>query len=766
VEFKDFFSRPVEIYKNAWSVSGSLDVKFSPWRLWMQNPRISNRLNNFRNFRGKLHVKIVINGNAFYWGMAMMSYMPYTASAPFYYTDATWAGDKMTASQRQHIMIDPNLSQGGEMVLPFFWPEDCFDLVSGNPNDLGEMWLFSINVLQNATSSKAVDFHVYAWCEDVYLASPCQLPMQGLAAQAGEVKDEYAAGPISRPASVISSIAGKLTSVPGLGPFALASQIGANAVSNIAQLFGYCKPRQVNDPTRMVIGNAVELACIDSQDTAVTLGFTAKREVTLDPRTAGLSDVDELSFKHLASIESLFLDNVSWAQANNTGDALVSFPVNPYCQRILARPVPTSTAVHVLTPSAFVARPFNRWRGTMRVRIQIVANAFHKGRLLVSWDLGQPVLPTQPQVVRSQIIDLAECRDCSIDIGWGSFRPYLNAPDLFNNRYTYAGVFNTSSSFTDNGVVTITVLNELTSSQGSSEAIFINIWTSFPELEMMAPDSDGFNTFTPFPYDTTGLLESEPPDLKEDVLIAQTGQVEPLDGQTDINGPEGTDIIDTVGGSLPLATAAFAHGDPVTSFRSCLKRYCLEEVMQMDQAAGFEWAYVSKTRTMYPIYRGPLTGELDGDQWKGPLTLYAYVASAFAGWRGGIRYKFIPLSGGITINYWVNRQPAAARSNSGGTYNDGKALFAFEDESWSGMAMTNAATGRTLEVEMPWYGNRWADTFLSPATISQSLAYSVRAILPGNIATDLVRYVAVADDFNLFMFRGAPQISWWPDPPI
>jgi len=697
-----------------------------------------------------------------------MSYMPYTAMAPFYYTDAVWMGDKITASQRQHVLIDPNVSQGGEMVLPFFWYNDCFDLISGNPNGLGEMWLYSINTLLNPSSTKAIDYHIYAWCEDVYLASPAQLPMQGLAAQVGEVQDEYAKGPISKPAAVISTIAGKLTGVPGIGPFALASQIGANAVSNIAQLFGYCKPRVVTDPGRMVIANAVELACTDSQDTAVTLAMNSKREVTLDPRVSGLADVDELSFKHLASIESLWLDNIVWYQSTPVDAPLVSFPVNPYCQRILARTVPVSSSVHVMTPSAFVARPFGRWRGTMRVRIQIVANSFHKGRLLVSWDLGQPISPAQPQVVRSQIIDLAECRDCSIDIGWGSFRPYLTKPDLFTNRYTFGGLFNTSSSFTDNGVVTISVLNELMSSAGDSEAVYVNVWTSFPELEVFAPDSEGINLFTPFPYDTTEELSKplKTVDKNEDSLIAQAGQVEPIDGQTDFNSPEGTNVIDKVGGEIPIEAAAFAHGDPITSFRTCLKRYCLEELMQFDQAAGFEWAYVSKDRTMYPIYRGPLTGELDGNQWKGPLSLHAYVSSAFAGWRGGMRYKFIPLSGGITINYWVSRLPDAVRGNFSNTYNDGKALFAYEDESWSGMAMTNAATGRTLEVELPFYGNRWADTFLAPTTISQSLAYSVKAILPGNIATDLLRFVAVADDFNLFMFRGAPQLSWYPDPPL
>lgn len=756
--FANFFSRPVKIDEVVWGVGGSMDFLTNPWTKWMQNPRIANRLSNYKCFQGNLKLRMTINGNAFYWGSAIMSYFPYNRNSPFYYTTQTFRGDRMNGTQRNHIVVDATASQGGELSLPFFWHRDSFDLVNDNPNELGSLWLYSLTPLwHGGGSTNPIDIQIYAWCEDVKLYSPTQFNVQGLLPQAGTVDDEYADGPISKPAAIIEKVAGKMASVPGIGPWALASQVGARAVGEIAKMFGYCKPRLVTDATRVVVNNATDLATIDSLDTAVGLGFNAKREVTVDPRPTGLAGVDELSFSHLAGIESLWIDAVPWQLSDDTNKFLVSFPVNPYCISVQNRTFPVSDSVTSMVPCGFVARPFEYWRGTMRVRIQVVGNSFHKGRLICTWDQTQPLGAVETQVTRSQIVDIGDCRDFSFDIGWGAPDPYLQVPDVGIERFSIGSAFNTSNSATDNGVFSVVVLNKLVTSGATTDPVYINVWVSMEDIEVFSPVTRHISQYTPYPYDppVAARLEEEKP-MKPQVGEVNVGDV----NQSDSGQPTGAPVVDSMGGDIPPHTSMFAHGDPVDSFRTALKRFTLEELMTRVQSGS--WAWVTMERTCHPMIRGPIVNGIDGDAVNTNLSLYAYVSLAFAAWRGGVRYKFIPANQD-SHNYTVSRKPNTAVNNGATTIANPRGLAVFTDDSWSGSTITNAAMGNTTEVEIPFYANkRFEDVYLAPAVNSISNGYAVQAIDPAQVDLHLYKYVAVADDFNLFMFRGCPQLVLWP----
>ena len=66
VGYQEFFKRPVEIFTRDWNVDSNLNEQINPLDRWMKDPRIANRLSNFRNFSGKLNLKFMINGNGFY----------------------------------------------------------------------------------------------------------------------------------------------------------------------------------------------------------------------------------------------------------------------------------------------------------------------------------------------------------------------------------------------------------------------------------------------------------------------------------------------------------------------------------------------------------------------------------------------------------------------------------------------------------------------------------------------------------------------------
>jgi hypothetical protein len=780
ISHADFFKRPVKIRTISWQVNQNLNDSFDPYLFWSGNPAISNRLNHFRNFRGDLKIKVVVNGNAFFWGLGISSWYPqggWTGTPPWHFKDPDVDGDIMLASQRQHILLDATSSQGGEMTIPFFYASDNADLNTGGMGNVGDLWTTSVTPLKHPTSSNPLTISIYAWCENVVLSAPTQTNWPGLNAQAGEHKtkehpDEYAKGPISKPAAAVAKAAGMMKGVPIIGKYALATQEAAKTVGKIASWFGYCKPRVVSDTMRVNLNQGLELATIDTQDTSVSLAFNAKRELTIDPAIAHGGSEDELSFEALASRPSILARAIEWLPQTATDFPIISFPVTPalwYKER--RSTLPSNSEIVTLTPSAFVAVPFRFWRGTMKVRVQVVASSFHKGRLLVSWDAHQPISPVATETVRSQVMDIAETRDFTFEVGWtaptaGLIRDSLAGTD---STYTVGNVY-TMSPGQHNGIITISIMNTLTQSQETTEPVYINVWTSFSNLEVWCPDSNGFNLYTPFQDAPTNL-------------VAQAGEVNAADiEQEDPNPPVEVDADDAMGGDIELAEASFLHGDPISSFRTCLKRYTLEEVIPMTYppvTAPDEYSYADHTRPMKPLYRGPQSAAISYDpltnatKWDGPLTLLAYVSQCFTGFRGGLRYKFIPDCGTSNTQIatvhentpvTVCRTPYSAGGAFQGTYSTLQELYTYQDNSWSGEVMSNQVNKHVMEVELPWYSRSRFEPVYTTQTYPTGNDYRIQSVrygVEGGMKRHFRKYVAGADDFTLVGFRGAPQMALW-----
>jgi hypothetical protein len=769
VEFKNFFLRPVRITSVNWPVNGTLDVPIRPWRDWFQNPRISNRLNNYRCFRGDLKIKVIVNGNAFYWGMAMLSYFArgdLVSNETTVISDINFPGDISRASSRQHILIDPTLSQGGEMTLPFFHYWDNFDLTNGNQEQIGTMWLSQISPLHHPSNTEPVNIKIYAWCENVVLSGPTQVDMAGLVAQAGE--DEYSNGPISKPAAKAAEMASMMENIPVIGKYASVAKVGTEAVAKIASKFGYCKPRVVADTNRVTMNLAQELATTDALDTAVGLSFNAKRDITIDPVTTGMGDTDELSFKYLASRPAILAQNIPWNYTDTTDDVLASFRVTPSQYIYGDRVLPPVNGIITFLPCSFVSTPFSYWRGTMRLRLQIVASSFHKGRIQVSWDTRQSLSPVESQVVRSQIVDIAETRDVTFDIGWGNPAPGLRTVGVPPANNTFAIGSNLTAGLNDdNGMISVTVLNKLTMSSATSDPVYINAWVSFPDLEVWGPDSDHFNTLSIYQNNAITLREDE--EEEDGVLKAQAGDVTGADiTQEDANPPGEMPPDNYIGGTPAPEPAAFMHADPIDSFRTCIKRYCWQEMIELPFIKGADpFVYTEVRRGRWPLYRGHVTGgESGGNTFNGPTTIQAYVAQCYAGMRGGVRVKVINAHEPFVVsgNAHAQVQLCAARAPGAvsGTFSvtgvkDG--LVSFEDDSWSGMTQTNPSSGRVLDIELPYYSNTRMVTNNATPQGATPWSYKIYGITSADQYALLNIYTAAADDFNMFGFKGAPQMK-------
>lgn len=452
-----FFSRPIKIATVDWDPQTITHVVIDPWTRFMSDSRISNRLAHFKNFKANMRVKLMYNGNPFYYGKMAVSYIPFSGS-----DHITKVGPELrhfiTGSQRPHVFLDASDSQSGELYLPFIYDEYFVDIPSNDYSKLGRLVFHDITGLRHAKDEPflPVRISVFAYLEDTQLHVPTSHKPSGLLPQ-GTLEDVKFSSKMQQ----VSDMASTMTKIPGIGPLATAATIAASASSKIAQTFGYSRPT-VTAPTPVITKLSNSLAVTNTVDFSHPLSFNVTRQTVAD------ASEDEMILSHLAQ-KSSFVRQTFWAPDHPPDYHLMSVRITP-CQFY------KEAGEYHMTPSAWVAEPFQYWKGSMEVRLQIVASNYHRGRLKVVWDpVSLPGQAPREHLAYSQIIDLADKRDFVFKIGWGQTTPYRLVGSILGEESTSLLPYVSRTEF-DNGTLAIYVLNELTT-PGSIQPIAINVFT-------------------------------------------------------------------------------------------------------------------------------------------------------------------------------------------------------------------------------------------------------------------------------------------------
>jgi len=779
----EFFSRPVRIHTVTWTPGSSVYDYIDPWTLFFTNPRVVNRVNNYNLLRCKLHVKVVLNGNGFYFGRSMVSYLPRPGEiSGFPLPRALVSADKVQMSQLPHIYLDPTTSQGGELVLPFFCPDNALSVPLAGWTQMGVLITTDLALLQHANGGTgSITISYFAWAEDVTLSIPTSAPCGAIVPQMG---DEYGTTPISKPAFAIARAAGALAKIPSIAPYAKATEMAANATGSIAAIFGYARPTQ-EEPSRTVKPEFVGvLANTNTPDNATKLTLDCKQEVTVDPRVVGLSDADELSILSLSQRESL-LGAFGWSGSSAIDSVLYSKYVTPMSFATASSGL--SLEYH-LTPCAFAALPFKYWRGTMKFRFQVVASAFHKGRLKIVYDpyLLQSGSVGEYNVNYSHICDLAGERDFTLEIGWGQIKSWLPVTSLPNTLYP-SGLPNAllttpAPNAGANGLFSVIVVNELTTSNNVNPSVQINVFVSTSnDFEVCVPYCDNIASLSWAP----GIYSGGSPGIVQKMEPQMGDAADPVDTNTE-SIPTDMSPVDTLAPNLPIDhTLDVYFGDPVVSFRQCLKRYEFSRTWQPVYDGSGAPLVFRFTNPDIPLYSGAVGGAIDAAvadsgavvAWNYvKFTLLNYLLPAYAARRGGIRWKYhltgisnIPASLSVTkASEGVGR---GYGTDNGVAWSDGQyfvqAQFNHNENphTWCATHVTDVLNNPVLEVELPYYLNgRFYACRDSNMTSSGRFSTSyhtlvVHCTVDGGSSNPAIQsYVSVAEDFNLYFFCGVPPI--------
>jgi hypothetical protein len=692
----NFLSRPVNIYSYTWAETESPGGthQFLPWTLFFSDSRIKEKLQRFAFLQCTLKLKIVINASPFYYGANLLSYQPLHLFSPSTIAYLSLDGQVSLRSQRPHLWIYPQNNVAGEMTLPYLnyrnWTRT---IVADDFDQLGQCTFQNVTSLQsaNGATGTGVTITVFAWAEDVNVTGPT------LGAVMAQGADEY--GTVSKPSSMIASIASRLTSIPVIGPFALATQIGASAISSIAHIFGYTNVPNIKDVESINIKPFHNFADTSISFPINKLTMDAKNELSISQAVAGIPDtIDPLNIQDFCSREA-YLATVPWTDQDAADHPLFYMDVAPSCCNSIV--VNSSDTAIYPTPAAYVAANFRQWRGDLVIRVHCAASRFHKGRFRLIYD---PFGDASTNIVNTAnsysgcintIIDLTEDTNVEFKIPYSQATYYQNVPDfgVVNHQISNTPTFTRDIS-KHNGAFMIRAVTQLTAPVAST-TINLLISVKWENMEFANPVSqvcsDRAFSFKPaqagIEYDSMSIKQS-----------AAT------------NGSDNNNM------------NCIVFGETIVTIRQLIKRMNYLKSYDASVAPNFGAHYIL-TMGRYPPTFGYDSNGVDsavglvttGSNFAfnydlmSPLT---WFTPCFIGQRGSINYAINAgsLNGNSNAEIYVCRNPIPSSITN--TYQQTNPTISslskysewssrYYSNSSSGCSITNGITNNAMEFQMP-----------------------------------------------------------------
>lgn len=775
----NFLSRPTLIDTSTWTTSDATGTGFNykPWARFLENPAIKRKIDNFAYLRGRLHIKVVLNGTPFQFGAMRVAYSPLLGAV----------ADKVRLppvdirpilipySQQPGFFIQPQANAGGYMTLPFFYHENWLDITNfADVANFGTLTYIIYAPLRLAVAggSTSVTIQTFAWMTDVELmGSTNRLALQA---------DEYIEGPISGPATSLASYASMLTHIPYIAPFARATTIGATAVAAIARLFGYTNTPVIADVHAFMPMNAPMLASGHIGTAVQKLTLDPKQELSIDPSPHGLEPRDELCMTYLKTKES-YIGEADWQVTDIYDSLLFCMRVNPNQATWVDVPNLLGTTVGKRvyhTPVSYIGGIFKQWRGGLVLRIKIVATKFHKGRLKIQYDPRSDIgtLPADENVVYTTILDIGEQDDIEIEIPYHQPRAWLENDQSFGitpNNDTFplaprAGI--------DNGLLTIRVLTALTA---PSNAVV--------SMMMFVKGADDFEYANP--------AEKIGPDVSNRIPSFFALQAE-----------DHVEIVPTricIGKKAVVSGERYGlnYGENICSLRALLHRSQIMDTAWLETGTALSIASHVKILKIMPYTPGrqasatwPIRANNAIAAGNSPYSfttmhLMPYVAGMFLGYRGGANYTLTPSTdtygsvGDFRVVRWTtaitnaayryifnqgNRTLTGSQSARSAFLNLGQ----FIQDGLGGMAINSTQTNGSLVVQIPDYKpfnfsladpNNYMFGSSRDGTDIQNVAAT---LLIKNTTTSESSYntlqteVAAAPDFTCLFFLCCPTLDY------
>lgn len=524
-DFKQYLSRVYSqdfIWDPA-AVTGTLIARVSFPNFLFSVPAIWDKLQNFTYFRAGVKVGIRMNGSKFHYGQVLVSWSPMGENT----SDLHAATNNIySASSFPCFTLSPSENEVHEFILPYALPYNYIPLVPGgilgpgSSDDFafqfGVIHIYVLNPLLCQATVTPVSFTLFANFVDVDIAGytearaftrptriigtqadhPAILPPVPFAlsearpskirlqAQGKKMNTEAAKksekGVIGKIAETVGTIASALIPIPEVGEIAGVVSMGAAVVGAIANVFGWILPNSLRamQPVKLSFANI-----------ANTHGLNDNQMIGIDPENAvgsGAtlmgSNSDEMSLMHIVSTPGLICAGAEWSNSMPPFATIYAAYVHP--QFVMHD---GTNFVNYPTLLSHTSSAFKMWRGSIRYHISVVSSQMHVGRIRISWSPTSNFLLDSTQLLNTAgvIVDISKQTDITVTIPYLHFRPWL---DIFNPQ-TYPQT--DSSNANSNGVLVISVLNELNHPSSPVPPVYVNVWAfAGPDYQLALPSEE------------------------------------------------------------------------------------------------------------------------------------------------------------------------------------------------------------------------------------------------------------------------------------
>ncbi|APG76685.1 hypothetical protein [Beihai picorna-like virus 60] len=755
-----FLSRPIEIATVSIPVNTDVDLEYQLWDLFTLNPAVRAKLRNFAYLRGDLVVRIAVSGTPFHQGRLLVSYQPYPTQNDTLINhkaavaiDAAWRPLFLNYLSQAPgaTTIDVKSNKTMEMHIPFVSPNRMGALFQGSVaisdvtsfNDfenMGSLFIKSINRVQSVSASpSAVYLQVYCYMENAEFGTSTGTQLVVLTES--DMKDERETGPVEKLCSGVSAVSKALQNVPVIAPFAKASSMVADGVGMLAAHYGWSKPVIIDEAMIMKNEPFQNAAVCIGTDTTKRIVYDPKQEVSVDVKHAGIDD-DELTIAGLCARPS-YLTTFTWNETDGVmANSLFRCKVTPQLSTIMTRALQTYAQP---TAMAFATAPFYWWRGNITFRVQIVASAYHRGKIAIYYEpsvsqdpLVDADIDTNKQYI--MIVDIQKTQDFEFCVNWNRKIPWVMVPSSALAADAYDTISFTST-VRDNGIIGIVPFTKL-QSPDNTVPVEINIFVYSEEMHVNQV------TEVNMPDDRTIYTESY---IESDL---KTGESIPC---FELNKSTADD-----GGISELH-----FGEEPTTFRTLLKRYTTTYVSASLGDPGSNFLYFRAVARIFPA-PSPLYGSALASI--SEINLFGYLRYAFLCLKGGVR-KRLRLNTLAHSSSYMNRSVVTLQPPSN------VLSLPSNTESWVALAPLATLTGSVhyiphtnggIEVELPFYtpnlfifacNDKGFNSFNAGefySNMSCQYKFEVETNSAGSATNYFVEETAGAEDLTLYRFLGAP----------
>jgi hypothetical protein len=475
----DFLTRPRQIYAKEWTIGSEINEGIQPWKLFMNNSYVKDKLKGYSRFRGELELTIMVNGSAFHRGAIIFSYIPLAnerlkinesdgtvadgagllmndgvvpprhvgigmgmpngaAYHAYVQSDGLFesgTGQKrwVPLSQRLNFVSYPSESTSGHMTLPFIFPTEYLKI--DNRWFTNRWW---------GDGSTATDLGVNPLLMMGSLDICSLMTLGALGSNVSDGVDIIILANLKPGYELVGPT--RYTLQGGEGPMApsvhapkKASQSGlwrdvvAGVGSIAARYAGMSQPPLMTDVDSVRLQNVANLANTQLSTRDEVLANDPMTSLVTTPARLG-GDPDDMNISHLLSKKSV-LSTFAWSAtgaSSLTGYTIFKAyncpmldPTKVYGSGLAGT---TSRYIkHYPTPLSYLSKGFSYWRGSLIYTIKVVTTKFQKGRLLITFDPNGVTGGTEGEIDETVLIgtSLAKVIDISETTEYEFEVPYM-----------------------------------------------------------------------------------------------------------------------------------------------------------------------------------------------------------------------------------------------------------------------------------------------------------------------------------------------------